>query len=145
MIWLWFLWSNGFEFPETLCSLVWKGITELRMFRTQDRAEWLDFHSVPLSRQQLAYSLPWAGVPEPRTLRRSVGLLVLQVLPAAGTLVDSALRSTKSGATLSSAFFSRCAESSWQGIFSFFFFLFVFLGPHSKHMEVPRIGVESEL
>ena len=27
----------------------------------------------------------------------------------------------------------------------FFFFFFSFLGPHPKHMEVPRLGVESEL
>ena len=27
----------------------------------------------------------------------------------------------------------------------FFFGLFVFLGPHLWHMEVPRLGVESEL
>ena len=26
-----------------------------------------------------------------------------------------------------------------------FFFFFVFLGPHPKHMEVPRLGVEAEL
>ena len=25
------------------------------------------------------------------------------------------------------------------------FFFFVFLGPHPRHMEVPRLGVESEL
>ena len=35
------------------------------------------------------------------------------------------------------------------GIFLFyflkFFFIFCFLGPHSQHMEVPRLGVESEL
>ena len=28
---------------------------------------------------------------------------------------------------------------------SFFFYLFVFLGPHLQHMEVPRLGVQSEL
>ena len=28
---------------------------------------------------------------------------------------------------------------------SFFFFLFFFLGPHPWHMEVPRLGAESEL
>ena len=27
----------------------------------------------------------------------------------------------------------------------FFFFFFVFLGPHPWHMEVPRLGIESEL
>ena len=27
----------------------------------------------------------------------------------------------------------------------FFFFAFCFLGPHQWHMEVPRIGVKSEL
>ena len=26
-----------------------------------------------------------------------------------------------------------------------FIYLFVFLGPHLRHMEVPRLGVESEL
>ena len=30
-------------------------------------------------------------------------------------------------------------------IFIYFFLSFVFLGPHLRHMEVPRIGVESEL
>ena len=29
--------------------------------------------------------------------------------------------------------------------FFFFFSLFVFSGPHLRHMEVPRLGVESEL
>ena len=28
---------------------------------------------------------------------------------------------------------------------SFFFFFFRFLGPHLRHMEVPRLGVKSEL
>ena len=27
----------------------------------------------------------------------------------------------------------------------FFSFFFVFLGPHPQHMEIPRLGVESEL
>ena len=27
----------------------------------------------------------------------------------------------------------------------FFFFLFIFLGPHAHHMEVPRLGIQSEL
>ena len=30
-------------------------------------------------------------------------------------------------------------------IFSLFFFVLVFLGPHPQHMEAPRLGVESEL
>ena len=30
-------------------------------------------------------------------------------------------------------------------LFLFFFFFLVFLGPHPQHMEVPRLGVESEL
>ena len=30
-------------------------------------------------------------------------------------------------------------------IFFCFFFLFCFLGPHLKHMEIPRLGVQSEL
>ena len=29
--------------------------------------------------------------------------------------------------------------------FFFFFFFLVFLGPHPRHMEVPRLGVKSEL
>ena len=29
--------------------------------------------------------------------------------------------------------------------FSFFFLFFVFLGPHPRHMEVPKLGVKSEL
>ena len=31
------------------------------------------------------------------------------------------------------------AETMW------FFFFFVFLGPHPWHMKVPRLGAESEL
>ena len=27
----------------------------------------------------------------------------------------------------------------------YFYFVFFFLGPHPQHMEVPRLGVESEL
>ena len=34
---------------------------------------------------------------------------------------------------------------SYKDINSFFFFFFVFLGPLLWHMEVPRLGVESEL
>ena len=33
---------------------------------------------------------------------------------------------------------NRCCDNTR------FFFSFVFLGPHSQHMEVPRLGVESE-
>ena len=29
--------------------------------------------------------------------------------------------------------------------FLFFFLFFCFLGPHPRHMEVPRLGVELEL
>ena len=29
--------------------------------------------------------------------------------------------------------------------FFFFFFVFFFIGPHLQHMEIPRLGVESEL
>ena len=29
--------------------------------------------------------------------------------------------------------------------FFFFFFFSCFLGPHPQHMEIPRLGVESEL
>ena len=32
-------------------------------------------------------------------------------------------------------------EPQWE----FLFFFFGFLGPHPQHMEVPRLGVESEL
>ena len=30
-------------------------------------------------------------------------------------------------------------------IFILFYLLFFFLGPHPRHMDVPRLGVESEL
>ena len=30
-------------------------------------------------------------------------------------------------------------------IYFFFFFLFIFLGPHPRHMQVPKLGAESEL
>ena len=33
-------------------------------------------------------------------------------------------------------------HAMWGG---FFFFVFVFLGPHLWHMEAPRLGVELEL
>ena len=36
------------------------------------------------------------------------------------------------------------APMSWPRFF-FFFFFFVFLGSHWQHMEVPRVGVKSEL
>ena len=32
-----------------------------------------------------------------------------------------------------------------QGSNTFFFFLAFFLGPHMRHMEVPRLGTELEL
>ena len=40
-------------------------------------------------------------------------------------------------------------NSKWMvhlNVKSFFFFgLFVFLGPHKRHMEVPSLGIQSEL
>ena len=36
-------------------------------------------------------------------------------------------------------------EMMRRGFFFFFFFPPVFLGPHPQPMEVPRLGVESEL
>ena len=36
-------------------------------------------------------------------------------------------------------------EKSLIQIFIYFFCLFVFLGPHLRHMEVPRLGVKLEL
>ena len=36
----------------------------------------------------------------------------------------------------------RTSLTNFQHPYSFFF---VFLGPHPQHMEVPRLGVESEL
>ena len=36
------------------------------------------------------------------------------------------------------------AMGHWAGYSSFFFF-FCFLGLHPRHMEIPRLGVESEL
>ena len=41
-----------------------------------------------------------------------------------------------------------CKEGSGEGAFEsefFYLFIFLFLGPHPWHMEVPRLGVESEL
>ena len=32
-----------------------------------------------------------------------------------------------------------------MSFFSFLFFLFVFLGPYRLHVDVPRVGVKSEL
>ena len=36
-----------------------------------------------------------------------------------------------------------CSDSS--GFKFIYLFIFVFLGPHLQHIEVPRLGVESEL
>ena len=40
--------------------------------------------------------------------------------------------------------FTSCTNQVFPLAF-FFFFFFVFLGPHPQHMEVPRLGVKSEL
>ena len=40
--------------------------------------------------------------------------------------------------------YPRHSESDFFFLF-FFFFFFVFLGPHPRHMEVPRLEVQSEL
>ena len=39
----------------------------------------------------------------------------------------------------------RCFYTHCTFFLFLFFGLFVFLGPHLQHMEVPRLGVESEL
>ena len=36
-------------------------------------------------------------------------------------------------------------EPIWLSLRFFFFFFFVFLGPHPGHMEVPSLGVKSDL
>ena len=36
-------------------------------------------------------------------------------------------------------------ETSGDTLTTFFFFFFCFIGPHSWHVEVPRLGVKSEL
>ena len=38
----------------------------------------------------------------------------------------------------------KAQDSVWN-FFFFFFGLFVFLGPHMRYMEVPRLGVKLEL
>jgi len=37
------------------------------------------------------------------------------------------------------------SETNFFLLFLFFIFIFCFLGPHLQHMEVPRLGVKSEL
>ena len=41
--------------------------------------------------------------------------------------------------------FSTSIMAWYIAITNFFFFLFVYLGPHPQHMEVPRMGGELEL
>ena len=40
---------------------------------------------------------------------------------------------------------SKRFEHHWLRMQLYFFVCFYFLGPHLRHMEVPRLGVESEL
>ena len=40
---------------------------------------------------------------------------------------------------------SQTDENEFQGDFIYLFNLFAFSGPHLRHTEVPRLGVESEL
>ena len=51
--------------------------------------------------------------------------------------------------TLSLFFFFFCMDRHWYIMlesFGFIYlFIFIFLGPHLQHMEVPRLGVELEL
>ena len=47
-------------------------------------------------------------------------------------------------ATMGTPFFSFLSFFLFFSFFSFFFF-FVFLGPNSRHVEIPSLGVESEL
>ena len=41
--------------------------------------------------------------------------------------------------------FFKYWEDNFSYIFFFFFFCFCFLGPHPQHVEVPGLGVKSEL
>ena len=38
-----------------------------------------------------------------------------------------------------------CTVDSLRELFVFIYWSFVFLRPHSRYMEVPRLGVQSEL
>ena len=49
------------------------------------------------------------------------------------------------GAAPGSGAWATSPCSSLPLLFFFFFFVFFFLGPLPRHMEVPRLGVESEL
>ena len=48
-----------------------------------------------------------------------------------------------------SQLYFECLDNSYSIqnfiLFQFYFLTFVFLGPHLQHMEVPRLGAESEL
>ena len=46
---------------------------------------------------------------------------------------------------LRNVFFNYVFKSVKKVKTEFFFFFFFFLGLHPQHMEVPRLGVESEL
>ena len=47
---------------------------------------------------------------------------------------------------LSGLMYGKLENSVRHTVNFFFFFIFLpFLGPHVRHMEVPRLGVESEL
>ena len=39
----------------------------------------------------------------------------------------------------------RKISNKWNTSLKLYLFIYCFLGPHSRHMEVPRLGVESEL
>ena len=39
----------------------------------------------------------------------------------------------------------KFTDDNFRYLFIYLLFIFVFLGPHPWHMEVPQLGVESEL
>ena len=57
---------------------------------------------------------------------------------------DQGTKRRKEGKTRNKVRWSGRVYVPFQNFF-FFFWSFVFLGPHLWHMEVPRLGVETEL
>jgi len=141
------VWCPG----KTLC-LVWRVPRTWAALASWDLT--LDLCIPQLQMELFNLSLPvpaavplWVHYPSQEALTSYLGVLYFQISQPLFVSLCFFPQKCRYHASLQAASGFHLHEFGglWCYLITNFFFFFVFLGPHLKHMEVPRLGVRSEL